>query len=106
MVLRAAKELTKSTAEQKSDWFPCAGQRHQSEAPVKVAVSICLLQFPAFFSTGLDQKTTPVMMAETRAEALYTFRLSDLPKLDLEVDKGTDFTACHLQKNPTTVCPD
>ena len=27
----------------------------------------------------------------------YTFRLSDLPKLDLQVDKGTDFTAWHTQ---------
>ena len=27
----------------------------------------------------------------------YTFRLSDLPKLDLQVDKGTDFTAWRLQ---------
>ena len=27
----------------------------------------------------------------------YTFQLSDLPKLDLQVDKGTDFTAWRLQ---------
>ena len=27
----------------------------------------------------------------------YTFRLSDLPKLDLQVDKGTDFTAWRTQ---------
>ena len=27
----------------------------------------------------------------------YTFRLSDLPKLDLQVDRGTDFTAWRLQ---------
>ena len=27
---------------------------------------------------------------------LYTFHLSDLPKLDLQIDKGTDFTAWHL----------
>ena len=27
----------------------------------------------------------------------YTFRLSDLPKLDLQVDRGTDVTAWHLQ---------
>ena len=37
------------------------------------------------------------MTAENRAEASYTFRLSDLPKLDLQVDKGTDFTAWRLQ---------
>ena len=27
----------------------------------------------------------------------YTFRLSDLPKLDLQIDKGTEFIAWHLQ---------
>jgi len=27
----------------------------------------------------------------------YTFRLSDLPKLDLQLDRGTDFTAWRLQ---------
>ena len=27
----------------------------------------------------------------------YTFRLSDLPKLDLQVDRGTDFTTWRLQ---------
>jgi len=27
----------------------------------------------------------------------YVFRLSDLPKLDLQIDRGTDFTAWRLQ---------
>ena len=30
-------------------------------------------------------------------ERPYTFRLSDLPRLDLQVDKGTDFTAWRIQ---------
>ena len=36
-------------------------------------------------------------MTNPRAEASYTFRLGDLPKLDLQIDKGTDFTAWRLQ---------
>lgn len=36
-------------------------------------------------------------MTTPRAEASYTFRLSDLPKLDLQIDKGTEFTAWRLQ---------
>ena len=36
-------------------------------------------------------------MTTPRAEVSYTFHLSDLPKLDLQVDKGTDLTAWCLQ---------
>ena len=28
---------------------------------------------------------------------LYTFRLGDLPKLDLQIDRGSDFAACKVQ---------
>lgn len=31
-------------------------------------------------------------MTTPRTEASYTFRLGDLRKLDLQIDKGTDFT--------------
>ena len=36
-------------------------------------------------------------MNESEAQRQYTFRLNDLPKLDLQVDKGMDFTAWRLQ---------
>ena len=36
-------------------------------------------------------------MNKGEAQRQYTFRLSDLPKLNLQVDKGTDFTVWHLQ---------
>jgi len=36
-------------------------------------------------------------MADDAPVPIYTFRLSDLPKLDLQVDRGTDFTAWRLQ---------
>jgi len=29
--------------------------------------------------------------------AEYTFRQSDLPKLDVQIDRGTDFTAWRMQ---------
>ena len=38
-----------------------------------------------------------VEITTQRAEASYTFCLSDLPKLDLQIDKGTDLTAWPLQ---------
>ena len=42
--------------------------------------------------------TTPLRDAsDSRAEGRYTFRLSDLLKLDLQIDKGTDFSAWCLQ---------
>ena len=34
---------------------------------------------------------------ENPRQVPYTFQLSDLPKLDLQVDKGTDFTAWRIQ---------
>ena len=36
-------------------------------------------------------------MSESEAQRQYTFCLSDLPKLDLQVDKGMDFSAWRLQ---------
>jgi len=36
-------------------------------------------------------------MADDAPTPPYTFRLSDLPKLDLQVDRGTDFTTWRLQ---------
>ena len=36
-------------------------------------------------------------MALRVAEPAYTFRLGDLPKLDLQVDRGTDFKAWRSQ---------
>ena len=37
------------------------------------------------------------MSEEDPQQVPYTFQLSDLPKLDLQVDKGMDFTAWRIQ---------
>ena len=54
---------------------------------------------PPFFSTSRfhPEDTTRIMSGDEQTEQTYTFWLSDLPKLDLQVDKGTDFTMWRIQ---------
>ena len=63
----------------------------RSEAPVKAAVSVCSLHcFPPFFSPSLMEITTPHRDDNPMGRG-------NLPKLDLQINKGTDFNACCLQ---------
>ena len=38
-------------------------------------------------------------LQQAMAETSYAFRQGDLPKLDLQIDRGTEFTACRTQWN-------
>jgi len=60
MALQAAKELAKSIAEQKKVIYnPRMVPWCWSEAPIKVAVSICLLHcFPLFFNYSRPENNT------------------------------------------------
>ena len=66
---------------------------HTNSVPIitTVLISWCRLEAPV----QEDPMSSPP--PEAAQGSSYTFRLSDLPKLDLQVDRGTDFTAWHLQ---------
>ena len=71
------------------------------EAPTKVAVLFVRTSFSRSFYLAVwshDTMTTlPRDASDSRAEGRYTFRLSNLPKVDLQIDKGMDFSAWRLQ---------
>ena len=61
------------------------------EAPVKVISVVCLHCFWRQFSLlVVTPHHTPGVMS-------FTFRQGDLPKLDLQVDRGSDFKAWQTQ---------
>ena len=70
------------------------------EAPTKVAVLFVRTSFSHSFYLAVwscDTTNPPRDALDSRAEGRYTFRLSDLLKVDLQIDKGMDFSAWRLQ---------
>ena len=74
--------------------MPVRGTQKGYVSPVWVTVVFAAILFPIDLVTSIDQPT----MAVT-----YTFRQGDLPKLDLQVDRGPRMVSAQYQSTMIAV---